>query len=63
MVQVRGELAARGLSKQFDDKTNWKGLINLLKTHERNKTFFHPVTDYDSFKWISTQFGPNGDVL
>ena len=33
MVQVRGELAVQGLSEQFDDKTNWKGLINLLKTH------------------------------
>ena len=58
LAQIRNELTARQLS--FDQMMNWTKLISILKQHEGNKKFFHPLTNYDAFKWNSTHFDEEG---
>jgi len=58
---VRNELRERGCA--FDQLSNWTALLKILKTHEHNPKFFTPRTDYDAFKWNSTHFGDEGEVI
>ena len=43
LVLMRNELQARGLQSQFDETTNWTGLIKLLKVHKKDNKYFKPV--------------------
>ena len=52
--QVRNECRARNLL--FDDKTNYKSLIGLIKNDENDNKYFKPKTNYDLFKWNETHF-------
>ena len=42
---------------------NWTVLLNKLKTHEQTKKVFTPLSEYDAFKWKSTHFDDNGEVI
>ena len=57
---IRKECLARGL--QFDNSTNWKSLISMIKNHEKDNKYFKPLTNYNSFKWNASHFNKNGEV-
>ena len=61
MEAVRDELRERRV--EFAEGTGWQELVKKLKTHEGDNKYFRPLTSYDSFKWNSTHFGPDGEVL
>ena len=63
MDAIRNELTARGMGERFNVETNWTNLLKLLKEHEKDKKYFRPLTDYDAFKWNSTHFGENGELI
>ena len=50
-------------------ETSWlKGdwatqLLKLLKQHEGDKKYFRPVTDYHKFKWNTTHFDADGNLI
>ena len=58
---IRKECLARGL--QFDNSTNWKSLISMIKNHEKDNKYFKPLTNYNSFKWNASHFNKNGEVI
>ena len=61
LEQVRNELKERELP--FDQTTNWTALLKILKEDEQDKKYFKPRTNYDNFKWNSTHFDANGEVV
>ena len=61
MEAVRNELRVRGCT--FMETDTWTTLLNKLKTHEQNKKFFTPLSEYDAFKWNSTHFDDDGEVI
>jgi len=61
MQAVRIKLIARGLV--IDVNTTWITLIILIKEKEGGIKYFKPITDYDSFKWNSTHFDVDGDII
>ena len=61
MEAVRKELRLRECT--FLQTDTWTVLLNKLKTHEQNNKFFTPLSDYDSFKWNSTHFNDDGELI
>lgn len=61
MQQIKDELNARGIT--YDHQTNWTDMIKKLKNDEGDNKFFHPRIPYDNYKWNSTHFDENGEVI
>ena len=61
LEQVRNELKERELP--IDQTTNWTALLKILKEDEQDNKYFKPRTNYDNFKWNSTHFDADGEVL
>ena len=52
--QIRRECDSRNL--QYNETTNWRNLIKLIKQNEGDNKYFTPRTDYCLFKWNETHF-------
>ena len=61
MQQIKDELNARGIT--YDHQTNWTDMIKKLKNDEGDNKFFHPRIPYNNYKWNSTHFDENGQVI
>ena len=58
---VRNEMRARDLA--FDENTTWTKMIKAIKEHEGDKKYFSPRTNYTDFKWNSTHYDAEGNVI
>ena len=54
--QIQKECDSRNL--QYDETTNWRDLIKLIKQDKGNNKYFTPQTEYYLFKWNETHFLP-----
>lgn len=60
---MRRELIARGLAHKITNKTKYRDMQNILKEDEGGSHYFTPLTDYNAFKWLSSHFDADDNVI